>query len=377
MSTKILCSRTRRSARIDAARSVTTKPYDVDEIAADSSTQNHSERDIEIMPEQPIESEIRQVEEGIILSLNDDCLLEIFSYLKMTELCAVKDCCRRFSELAISVVQNGFRNKKYDEYLSLPSKPRPSDEDFAEKALMDAKFGKFITCVEIFGRHKDAWKIGPILKNCTSLKSLRLRNVSLGMVPVTKLKKMFKNIETLELLRCRVSLRKLAGILNAIKSLKHLLIYGRMSVSSDLLSAIAEHENIESVRLRITGLHDANAAHHIAYAKQLQPLRNLKSLELLYIPAGHSFVAAMHELAAIDSLEELTLSWFIPDEEIFNTLDMFANLKLFTIHTYKDIKDVVLTAATQFVATKRLNHVRMLDEFGKMPDYTHTLVRNN
>lgn len=386
MSSKELCSRTRRSARIAAARSVLTKLKDGDrqlhqQMATESFANNNTDCEHDEMmqtQEQPYESQFSQEEEdGSLLSLNDDCLLEVFGRLEMKDLCAVKDCCRRFSDLAISVVQKGFRKKEYDEFLRLPCKPRLSDEDFPEKALMVTKFGEFITHVEIVGYHKDAWRIGPILKNCTSVKSLRLRNVSLGIVPVLKLAKMFENIETLELFRCRVSTRKLAGILKATKSLKNILIYGQMSLSFDLLSAIVAHENIESIRLRITGNHDASAAEFLEYAKQLQPLRNLKNLEILYMPHYNGFAPVMDVLATIESLEDLTLSWFIPDETFFKTLDTFANLKFFKMHTYKDVSDATLAAATNFTATKQKNNGYSLDGFGKMPKYTHSLMRKD
>lgn len=372
MSSKELCSRTRRSARIAAARSVPTKAKD-DELDADQ--QMATEPSVENTVE--MEKDTVQEQDAPLLSLNDDCLLAIYSYLKMEDLCALKDCCQRLSFLALFIVERAFRKKKFNEYFCLPSKPRPSDTDFEEKALMAFKFGELINHVEIVGRAKDSWRIGPVLKDCTFIKSFRLRNVAMGIIPVVKLKAMLANIETLELLCCRVSTRKLFRILNSTKSLKHLLIHGKMPMSSDLLSAIVEHENIESICLRMTGIYNVSAEEFRSYAEQLQPLQKLKNLEILYIRYPEIIAPAMDVLAKIDSLEELTLSWFKPTVDFIQRLATFRNLRTFKIYTYKDIPDKIVDAAHNFTVTKKRNSTEVLDGFGVMPDFTLTLERNN
>lgn len=369
-------SRNRRLNRIAAARSVAIKPKHVDRqmnfqpMVAELSVKDDVDSVMEILQEEKCESEIKQEEEEKnIMSLNDDCLLEVFEHFNMEDLCAIKDCCRRFSDLAIAVVKKGFRKKEYDEHLCLPSIPKYFDKDFAVKALMATKFGEFITHVEIVGCHKDVWHIGTVLKNCTSVKSLRFTNVSLGLVPVGKLKEMFMNIETLEVLFCRVSTRKIAGILKCTNALKHLFIRGKLPISSDLIAAIVDCENIESICLRITGNHDASGTEFHGHAKQLQQLKKLKCLEIFYVPYCFGIAPAMEILAKIGSLEELTLSWFIPDGNFFKSLDSFVNLKTFNIHTYKKIPEENLLAASKFTATEK-THI-------EQPRYTHTLVRKN
>lgn len=374
MSSKELCSRARRSARIAAARSVATKPKYVE---PDSDQEMASEPSVEEFVVNLIENEIVQEEAGSLLSLNDDCLLKVFSYLEMKDLCALRDSCCRLSNLALTIVLKGLHRNEFNDYFCLPSKPRPSDKDFEEKALMATKFGEFFNHVEIVGRVKDSWRIGAVLKNCTSVKSFRLRNVAMGIVPVYKMKAMFENIETLELLRCRISTRKLVRILNATKSLKHILIHGKMEMSSDLLSAIVEHENIESIRLRITGIYHVTETEMRNYAELLQPLQKLKNLEILYIRYPAMIASAMDVLAKIDSLEELTFSWFKPTVEFIRKLDTFLNLKSFHIHTYKSIADKIIDAAQNFTVTKKQNSGEVLDGFGVMPDFTHTLIRKN
>lgn len=369
MSSKELCLRARRSARIAAARSVATKPKDVE---AESNEQMATESSVESIVANDMDNEMVREQDDSLLSLNDDCLLEVFSYLETNDLCALKDCGWRLSNLALVVL-----HKRYREYLCLPSNPRLSDTDFEEKALMATEFGEFIKHVEIVGHHKDSWRIGPVLKNCTSLKSFRLRNVAMGIVPVVKMKAMFENIETLELLRCRVSTRKLIRILNATKSLKHILIHGKMPMSSDLLSAIVEHENIESIRLRITGIYNVTATELRSYAELLQPLQKLKNLEILYVRYHDIIAPAMNVLAKIDSLEELTLSWFKPTVDFIHRLDTFPNLKSIKIHTYKDIPEKIIGAAQNFTVTKKMNEVQVMDGFGVMPNFTHTFVRKN
>lgn len=311
-------SKVRRSARL----AVEQQPSDIDcqseqPLAAESSSSANINVGNEIEVPQAAHHGLQPDEKRSILSLDDDSLMETFSHMNMKGLSVMADCCTRFRDLANEVVRKGFRKKDFDEYLCLPSKPRHrltengefryeyDDENFAEKTLMAMKFGKFISRVEIVGRDKDSWRIGPVLKNCTSVKSFRLRNLALGIVPVTQMKEMLRNIETLELTRCRISTRKLAIILNATESLKHLLIHGKMVMGSDLLAAIVERQSIESVRLRMTGFYDAGASQIREFFKQLKTMQRLKCLEILYLKYHHAITASMDILSTIDTLDQL------------------------------------------------------------------------
>lgn len=75
-----------------------------------------------------------------ITELNDDCLLETFSHMRIADLCAVKGCCRRICYLAESSVEKGFRNK----CLVLPNM-----SSYRKGSVFLVAFGKFLTNLKV------------------------------------------------------------------------------------------------------------------------------------------------------------------------------------------------------------------------------------
>lgn len=366
MASKELRSRTKRSARVATARS-SPKKSKSSKIGRRTKQQAKAENDMESTP----------CKMSGILSLNDDCFLEIFSYLGISDLCALKDCCQRFRSLTESVVQTRINKKEFEGRVSVSSKPRR--KALNEMARMVTKLGKFITHVEIDGRSKGAWRFGSMLNHCVALKSIKFRKVLLSRVPISNLENMLVNVESLELISCWMQSSRLAEVLRTTKNLKSFVFYGNTSMTSDLLSSFTELANIETFRLRNSDVYDARPAKMAEYVQPLLSLKKLKNLEILFVRRQNLVLPAVELLSTIDSLEELTLSWFIPRAAFFKALDGFANLKLCKLFTYDNVPEEHLADVTNFEVTK--TGTKTIDfpksDYGEMPDHTLTLSRKN
>lgn len=369
MSSKELCSRTNRSARVAAARSVAINRNEDGHqaLAAEPS------RNLEL-----IEVPVAQDERSSIMSLNDDCFLEIFSHLTLKDLCAVKDCCQRFSYLADSVVQTKSRKKKYV-YLPNTQNEESIDEIRENDAPTLVKFGQFIANLRItcsFGRYTSFKRseFVSIMKSCTSLKSLNLTG-RLWLVPVRELRTCFRNIETLELDECCVNTRKLVALLRACQNLKHYIQenvyhYEESYVPSDLCSAIIKYgQNYETIRLKRSSLKTITPSQFLDFVKQLNQLSKLKNIEFGDLWEHSVTVSDMIFLAKCDSLEELILEQFTPSDEFFKTVNNFAKLKLLKLSSNTEIQSEIMASATDFAITSLPSQ-----PYGK---YTYTLKRKD
>lgn len=337
---KELCSRTKRSARLMAVRTVSGKSHD----------------DVRQSDQQM--AEVDQV--SGILTLNDDCLLEAFSYLETDDLCAVGGCCQRFSYLAYLIVEKRFRK---EDYLCLPREI--DEEDSEEAALILKTFGRFVThlhignlnasfgfirCCQIF---RDAGKFVSLLNNCTSLRSLRLERVPLSGIPVWRLEKIFRNIEALELVRCDVSTPKLASMLKRSKRLKHFILGTLIAdkyVESDLCSTILNYgANYETLRIKSNALGDINPSRLPIFLKHLVQLKNLKVLEFGNYSMDASDIKMLEKFA---SLKELTLGNFISSDKFFKAINESVKLKVVKLlELAESIKDELLVSLTDFEVT--------------------------
>lgn len=171
--------------------------------------------------------------------LNDDCLLEIFSYLSATDLCAVRDCSRRLWGLAETTVEKIWKRVIHAAGVV------DIAAHIGEELSIVAKFGKLIPHLSINDKsvffQEKADSLGTALEYCTSLKTLKLRAMDLSLIPLNIL----KNIEELELGGCTGGDRLHFKIIKACKMLKHLKM--AMNPKERLVTAINELSNIESV----------------------------------------------------------------------------------------------------------------------------------
>lgn len=283
--------------------------------------------------------------------LNDDCLREIFSYLSTKDLCAVRDCSQRLRGLAESAVQ-----KKWLKEIQAGGVVDIA-ADIGKDLSVVAKFGKFIPHLSINDESAIfQMKSGAALDFCTSLKTLKLKNLDLSLIPF----KILENIEELEIIGgCAGGDGLYLKIVKACKMLKHLKL--AINPKDRLVTAINELSNIESICWIV---YSATNTTFVNEVKKLSKLKKLKTL-MVFGYAGYTFRGfslsyrfpqvseTIRVLARSSSLEELNISYFDPDDHFFEALNQFANLKRCELSTYVEIPDANLATATNFEIEKR------------------------
>lgn len=286
--------------------------------------------------------------------LNDDCLREIFSYLSIKDLCAVRDCSHRLWGLAESTV-----DKKWQKEIQAGGVVDIA-ADIGKDLSAVAKFGKFIPHLSINDEsailQKKTDSLGSALDFCTSLKTLKLKNLDLSLIPL----KILENIEELEITGgCAGGDRLYLRIVKACNMLKHLKL--AISPKDRLVTVINELSSIESICWIV---YSATNNTFVNEVKKLSKLKKLKKL-IVYGYAGYTFRGfslsyrfpqvseTIRVLARSSSLEELNISYFDPDGHFFEALNQFANLKRCELSTYVEIPDANLATATNFEIEKR------------------------
>lgn len=175
-----------------------------------------------------------------IPTLNDDCLLKIFSYLPMRYLYTrVRNCSRRFRDIADLTVKHKFRKNRVSTELQCYG---PQD------LLAMQRFGKFILRLRILGdffpqnRHAD---VVAALLCCTSLKIVKIEHIDLSLLPVRG--KCWKNVEDLSMISCSGSSWKHRKIISACQMLRELKVKMLGPITNDLIASINEHANIKRI----------------------------------------------------------------------------------------------------------------------------------
>lgn len=302
-----------------------------------------------------------------ISTLNDDCLLEIFSNISVSDLSAIKKCCRRFCEMANVEAQRRYRNEPFEYYTS-------ADHGTSHSGCVTAfhDFGVFIHHIRIkmdcFCKNYDRSHYGSpgfgrfncsvdqmlaALKHCPNLNSLTLERMQLHNVSTRKLSKLLQSLhlDTLQLIECAGIESNVARLVKSFKSLKSLTVHTEhvfswaVEISGSILKSISEVTSIERMTFVLNELHPA----FIENVEELRHLIKLKKLELDFGECCHLDLSpAIHVLATCDSLEELILKNMTPNDAIGRAVDKFTRLKSCVIKTDADIADDVMTPMKNF-----------------------------
>lgn len=256
--------------------------------------------------------------------INDDCLLDIFSYLPNRDLLSISDCDHRFKALADIAASDKYKKEKF--WFNY------SD---ARDASLIRRFGKFmreISAVNAYGnyaQHKLSW-----LKHCTSLKTLTIREMIVWRVE-GELAKTVGNLENLTLDRFDGSLCSLGTFLRACKSLKSINIildrefyYEPFTKQGELLSHVTQLLDIEKISI----IFDTRSwlTPHIHEIAKIAQLKKLKFLKMEF--DGYNYAKVVDVLSGSQSLEELVLKMHGDvGDDLAKALDKFPNLKLCTV----------------------------------------------
>lgn len=330
----------RRSARIAAANAVASSSNQ--HVAANESSKSKTES-----------------RKHSLLSLNDDCLLEVLDHLPIDDFSALKVTCQRFSLLTDYEAEKRLRKQKH----VCPLKPYPAlwhKKNLVRTSKMLANFGKFISHLYIDGTqprnthidHQAFYAMVSMVKHCTSLKSLRLKKLDLHRLPIDEFKQALRAIKTLQLNDCHdgYTYSYIAKILKRSTSLKHFVLSGSgTSVETDICAAIVRFgQNLESIRFKRSCKYNVTTDEFLRFMSELRRMGNLKNLEICNIRRDEVIIPAIKILATSDSLETLRLSRFYPTNEFFAALTRFPNLRECKLHTDADIPESMRAAAVGF-----------------------------
>lgn len=308
-----------------------------------------------------------------ILTLNDDCLLEIFSYFDLTELCAVKECCRRFSFLANFAAATLLRKDKYVEFRSNMDMYGFRHDNYQDGALKLMKFGEFMVHIEInysfiefCNRSRSTVNLNSLMEKCSALKSLKLNNVDMSNFSLG-----IRTIEKLELWRCQNISHNQYVILKAPKMMKHLMIESNAPPLNLIPFIVKNGKHLESISLVF---YFRNSADDPTLFEQLFTLRKLKKIEFRFSSRHTSQTFPfINILAKMHSVEELCLEGIVADGAFFTALNNCDNLKVFKLITTNE--KILQTASA--LAT---NFIRQVDEgnedvsIGEAPVIRRTII---
>lgn len=162
-----------------------------------------------------------------IFMLNDDCLLEVFSYFPTIELCPIKNVCRRFSAQADWIVERRFEKNTFI---------LGNFVDYNEMKVIFQHYGKFVNDVLFMnGTHSNVDDKWSLLKYCTALGLLRISAESNNRLPIHQLKKVLRNLEQL----CYYSVGahddlNFGRIVRACKNVKRLVLISEKTINGEI-----------------------------------------------------------------------------------------------------------------------------------------------
>ncbi|GAB0097887.1 hypothetical protein DMENIID0001_135660 [Sergentomyia squamirostris] len=138
--------------------------------------------------------ELQESPEKSILDLNDDCLIQIFSYFSLEKLVEVDKVCPRFR----SVAEEYFYKKQKVLKIEKTFQNRTPVADLAER------MGPYVSTLEINTYCTNLDYLKPLWIHCTSLEHLTIRYTKI-MTHVELMKDIFKNLKSAILVYCGLS----------------------------------------------------------------------------------------------------------------------------------------------------------------------------
>lgn len=275
-------------------------------------------------PQQSRPAEI-EAKDSTILSLNDDCLLEIFSYVGVTDLVYnIGPSCRRLRTLADDAVREKCRKECFYYFV----------QDRKDAAIVK-RFGDCMREIYVNGSncrsdlHSLAW-----LSVCSSLKSLKFSNMDLKYEWSWECLKTLNGLEHLDLERCNShsSTLSMESIILSCKKLKSISIMCQPeNMPYKLLDLISRIESIERITIKTWGSPINGISIYVReYATKFARLTKLKYLHIdcMHFDCEH-FIRA---LSGSQSLEELSLYTNYLNNGLMAALDTFESLKSCRIH---------------------------------------------
>lgn len=304
----------------------------------------------------------RAIENCPILKLNDDCVREIFAYLSVIDLCALKDTCRRFNVMADSTVQKRFQTKSEFEY----TLNRDTQKEFALTLQHFGQFHEGHVVIEAEPNFNAA-EMWPHLKHCTAMKKLDLIGVNVTGFPAPKyrLKKVLRNLVHLRFEKCAGDDLHFARIINTCENLRCLNLFCTADGASD---ALITHIARQSSQIEDLFFGTMNSSSD-TFAENVAKLQHLKKLKVLVLFCTNKGVASgIEALTARQSIAQLHLIDVVADLDLARALRNFVNLRFCIVQPANAIgvTDALQAAFENFIwdaTNKQFIKLELYDDF--------------
>lgn len=273
-----------------------------------------------------------------ILSLNDDCLLEIFSKCSIRDLMALENVCTRFQTIAT------YSYRFIHKFTWQKSQGRANEEIFV-------RIGPFLREITYFGMGNSDYECFRIIsKYCERVKRLKLFQISVNLSLVYQMLPILTNIECLEvdeyLTQSESIVTDFSCLILCAEKLKKLrigrpiIIYGRF-ITHDYLVALT---TVQDLTVNLIGDGFLNISKCFSTNSTLQRVH-------LVLPDGdyenyHEFCASLVNLTSLVELrlENLKNKSF---ESLFRAISDLLKLKKLKQLNLKCSKDTTLTTRAQ------------------------------
>lgn len=302
-----------------------------------------------------------------ITSLNDDCLFEIFKYLSISDLAALKQSHRRL----IHVVDEFYT--RYCAHVNVNY-----EVDYDDTANEIKHFGHLVRKISMdfdtIRSDEFECKYVALLKHCTALDALEfvdihLKDCLMAAIPI----QIFGNLSSLKFVHYHCSVRKMKCILNAcdpIKLKELFLIDSHLSnVSDHLWGFIAKRMiNLEALNFELN-------VRSTRYATNVMELQKLEKLKELSIECNLQPISPiLLVLGLVKSLEQLELFDILLAQNISDAINNLKNLRKLTLTSSCKIPDDFIEGKSNLIIVEsqtrsRPRHTRPYN------NYTCTFVR--
>lgn len=343
---KATVSRTTRSIAVMATKIIRNRTDNLKESSISDFIRTRSQRAIANCP---------------ILKLNDDCVREIFSFLSVVDLCAVKDTCRRFNVMADSTVQKRFQKKSELKY----TLNRDTQNGFA---VTLQHFGQFHECHVVIEAEPNfnAAEMWPQLRHCTAMKKLDLIGVNVRgfSKPKYRLKKMLRNLVHLRFEKCAGDDLDFARIINTCENLRCLNLFCTADGASD---ALITHIARQSSQIEDLFFGTMNSSSE-TFAENVAKLQHLQKLKMLVLFCTNKGVASGIEALTAKSIAQLHLIDVIADLDLARALGNFTDLRFCIVQPANAIgmTDALQAAFENFIwdaTNKQFMKLKLFDDF--------------
>lgn len=264
-----------------------------------------------------------------IPSLNDDCLLAIFSFLSLMELFELRKCCHRFKALADITAPKQCRRETFHYIYKLTAHEEILQcyGSYMQNVVLEriCEIDRLFTNEPATSKFKWKW-----LGHCKALKSLTIRKMHLGYDEL--IAKIIDGLENLELDGCSFENEQYELIIPACKNLKSFSI-SNCRLLPKIFDCLAKLESIEKISIPIC-LNYFNRYNWFAKVAIFRALPKLKCLELELRGNGYNLEEIIESICEIDTLEHLVL-YVLPNPDRYQALEYLnalANLKTCQIH---------------------------------------------